>query len=351
MNVGVITTGGTIAGAILDNVVAAVSRGDSEAVNLVGAASSGTQLLLRSPLSVMSENMVPSDWVAIAQSVRELATQPDVQGVLVLHGTDTAIFTTAALSFMCADLPIPVILTGANLPADAPGSDAMNNVHGAVTALTRLERGCFLSFAGSPQATSTVFSGTHVRKLHAGGQPYKSVGVPDVAWVTPDGSFEANRLSETLLTTPPVTSPVHVGVDTRVGLWSLHPGIDFQALQYLTKEHDYRAIVIELYGSLSAPTGTAPMDCAQYVSWCRKRGVAVFGCPHEPPVGTLLDYESTISLRDSGMIIAENMLPEVAFVKAAWASSAANDREELVRRFVEPVVAEFIGRQETDVTG
>ena len=226
----------------------------------------------------------------------------------------------------------------------------MNNVHGAVTALTHLERGCYLSFAGAPEATSTVFSGTHVRKLHAGGQPYKSVGVPDLAWVTPNGNFELNPAAKPLLSTGPISRSVHVGIDTRVGLWSLHPGIDFQALQYLTKEHDYRAIVIELYGSLSAPTGTAPMDCAQYVSWCRKRGVAVFGCPHEPPVGNLLDYESTISLRNSGMFIAENMLPEVAFVKAAWASSAANDRDELIHRFAEPVAAEFVGPQEIDAT-
>ena len=54
--------------------------------------------------------------------------------VLLLHGTDTA-YSAAALSFLLLDLPVPVLLTGAMLPAGSEGSDAWPNLFGAMRAL------------------------------------------------------------------------------------------------------------------------------------------------------------------------------------------------------------------------
>jgi hypothetical protein len=124
-------------------------------------------------------------------------------------------------------------------------------------------------------------------------------------------------------------------------MWTLYPGFDFRGLEYLVKERDYRSIVLQLYGSLSAPTGTDDVDCAMFVAWCKERDVTVIGCPHEPPLGNLLDYESTISLRESGMIIVPHTLPEVAYVKAVCLGSVAGDRDDLVERFLTPLAAEF----------
>ena len=73
------------------------------------------------------------------------------------------------------------------------------------------------------------------------------------------------------------------------------------------------------------------------------RDVTVIGCPHEPPVGTLLDYESTVSLRKAGMLIKPNMLPEVAYVKAVSLALAGLRSDERVQEFLRPVAAEFRG--------
>jgi L-asparaginase/Glu-tRNA(Gln) amidotransferase subunit D len=346
MKIGVVTTGGTIAGSVIDNVIASQATGDAEAADLVDTLVSKTELLFRSPLSVMSENMEPENWTTIANAVRELAEYDEVTGVLVLHGTDTVTFTCAALSFMCADLKIPVVVTGSNVPAGELQSDALNNMKGAITTLTNLERGCYLSFAGTPSAESMVFSGTRVRKLHAGGQPYRSVGAPVVAKVEPNGTFNWNSNDAQLIEPHDRATPTHTTIDRHVAMWNLYPGFDFQGLEYLTKERDYRCIVIQLYGSLSAPTDTAQFDTAKFVDWCRGRGITVIGCPHEPPVGNLLDYESTVSLRQAGMVIAPHALPEVAYVKACWLGALGLERDDFISSFQNAVAAEFYSQDQ-----
>jgi L-asparaginase/Glu-tRNA(Gln) amidotransferase subunit D len=344
MKIGVVITGGTIAGSVIDNVVASSADRDASARSLLSALESKSDLLVRSPLSVMSEDMEPSDWVVIARAVHEL-TSEGVQGVLILHGTDTAAFTCAALSFMCASLSIPVVVTGSNQPADQPHSDAVNNMIGAIVALGNLPRGCFLSFAGGEQETSRVFAGARVRKLHAGGQPYQSVGAPIVASVEMDGRFLLNVSAKGLLELPSAPPPTELGIDKGVTLCSLYPGFDFRGLDYLVEERGYRTVVLQLYGSLSAPTSSTDIDCATFASRCRDRGVTVIGCPHEPPVGSLLDYESTVKLREAGVVIAPTMLPEVAYVKAVWLGHLGLGKDEFLSRFMSPVATEFYAEQ------
>lgn len=341
MRVGVVTTGGTIAGTVMDGVVQAASKTDDEAAGLIAEATGEVSPLVKSPVAVMSENMDPSDWVAIAQAVRELVEREGADGVLVLHGTDTAAFTAAALSFMCADLRRPIVLTGANLPAAEGASDALNNVLGAVTALRNLSHGCYLSFSGAPTGRSDVFSGSRVRKVHAGGQPYRSVGAPIVAEVLDDGVWVPNPAAAALVGQPSLAEDIHVGVDHRVALMVLYPGFDFRSLKRLVDVGNYKAIVLQLYASISAPTRTGTLDCAAFVSWCRSRDVTVIGCPHEPPTIKLNDYESTVHLREAGMLIAPTMLPEVAYVKATWLGARSASPDEFDKLFLEPVAAEF----------
>ena len=82
-----------------------------------------------------SANMQPTHWLQMASAVRDAVAQGDCDAVLLLHGTDTLAYSAAALSFLLLDLEIPVLLTGAMLPAGSPGSDAWPNLFGAMRAL------------------------------------------------------------------------------------------------------------------------------------------------------------------------------------------------------------------------
>ncbi|MDO4243111.1 MAG: asparaginase [Actinomyces sp.] len=80
-----------------------------------------------------SSNATPESWQAI---IDDLRARTEAQAFVVLHGTDTMAYTTAALSYALTDLDTPVVVTGSQLPLGVVGSDAVGNVVGALCAAT-----------------------------------------------------------------------------------------------------------------------------------------------------------------------------------------------------------------------
>ncbi|MCL3777383.1 MULTISPECIES: asparaginase [unclassified Actinomyces] len=82
-----------------------------------------------------SSNATPESWQQVVDDLRAHAVGPRAaDGLVVLHGTDTMAYTSAALSYALTGLGRPVVVTGSQLPALSPGSDAAANVTGALRA-------------------------------------------------------------------------------------------------------------------------------------------------------------------------------------------------------------------------
>jgi len=81
-----------------------------------------------------SANATPADWQAIVDDLR--AHRDAAEAFVVLHGTDTMAYTTAALSYALTGFGRPVVVTGAQYPLTVVGSDAAANVTGALRAAT-----------------------------------------------------------------------------------------------------------------------------------------------------------------------------------------------------------------------
>jgi len=77
-----------------------------------------------------SVDLGPSDWLRLGQHIAEVYDR--YEGFVVLHGTDTMVYTAAALSFLLEGLQKPVILTGAQAPIGQVRNDARNNLIPAV---------------------------------------------------------------------------------------------------------------------------------------------------------------------------------------------------------------------------
>jgi L-asparaginase len=76
-------------------------------------------------------NRSPREWAEIAQIIAD--NYNDYEGFVVLHGTDTMVYTASALSFMLKNLDKPVVMTGAQRSAlSGIRNDARQNL---VTAL------------------------------------------------------------------------------------------------------------------------------------------------------------------------------------------------------------------------
>ena len=81
--------------------------------------------------SLLDSSAIDShSWNQIAELI--LWNYRTFDGFVVLHGTDTMAYTSSALSFMFADLGKPIILTGSQLAMAELGTDATDNLLGAM---------------------------------------------------------------------------------------------------------------------------------------------------------------------------------------------------------------------------
>jgi L-asparaginase/Glu-tRNA(Gln) amidotransferase subunit D len=314
--IGVILTGGTISSHLQDGVTGVSERDLSDPRIIFRSLVSGwpesenlTSEVVQ-PLWILSENLTPPDWLTIARSIRALAGN-GIEHFIVLHGTDTAAYTLAALSFLLADLDITVVLTGSILPASEPGSDAPTNVRHAVAASMKLRAWVYLSFAGAQDARSWVHVGTRVRKLHTYGQAFYSINRAPVAQID-DRSIEvygpAARTSRENTT-------VAMSVDERVALIRIHPGINFDALRASLVHAQTRAAVLELHASATAPDMGSPNSLPSFAEACERAGIIVVASTPEAPSSLEGEYETTVAMKNSGVIYIPTLMPETALVK------------------------------------
>jgi len=83
-----------------------------------------------------SGDMQPSHWIVLAGEVHTALSDAAVDGVVVVHGTDTMAYGASALALMLGPLGKPVVLTGAQRPLVEVRTDARQNLVDAVLAAT-----------------------------------------------------------------------------------------------------------------------------------------------------------------------------------------------------------------------
>ena len=76
--------------------------------------------------AIDSSEMTPKVWIELAEAADRL--MPEVDGIVILHGTDTMAYTACALSFMLKGLTKPIIITGSQLPIGVLRTDAVENI-------------------------------------------------------------------------------------------------------------------------------------------------------------------------------------------------------------------------------
>ncbi len=98
------------------------------------------------PKAIDSTNGRWWHWVSIANAIKVLYEQVD--GFVVLGGTDTMTHLSSALNFIFPNIGKPVICTGSQIPMAYLGDDATRNLYFAmILAATGDLSGCHLAFA------------------------------------------------------------------------------------------------------------------------------------------------------------------------------------------------------------
>ncbi len=166
----ILGTGGTIAGLSAlrnDNIAYQAAQLGVAALTAqipdLAAHVAGFELVCEQVAQVDSKDMDTQVWLALAQRTLQALAQPDVQSVVITHGTDT-IEETAF--FLQSVLPAgkPVVLTCAMRPASALSPDGPANLRDALSVAMDVHAvGVLVVCAG------VVHAAEHVQKVH----PYR----------------------------------------------------------------------------------------------------------------------------------------------------------------------------------
>ena len=123
-----LTTGGTIASVESENGRTPGVSGEGLVQQIEGLEQL-CRIEIRQVCNIDSTDLTPKHWKMLVETIRDAYESYD--GFVISHGTDTMAYTAAALSVMMQGLDKPVILTGSQLPMEAHGTDAKQNLYDA----------------------------------------------------------------------------------------------------------------------------------------------------------------------------------------------------------------------------
>ena len=138
-----LTTGGTIASRLTDEGLAPGLDGTALS-HYLGGLPDSYDLTVRDILHLDSSNIQPEEWRLIARHIYD--ARDGFDGIVVSHGTDTMAYTASVLSYMVRNIPVPVVLTGAQLPIEHPLTDGLDNLRTAFAMAASGHPGVFLAF-------------------------------------------------------------------------------------------------------------------------------------------------------------------------------------------------------------
>jgi L-asparaginase type II len=141
-NVVILATGGTIAGTGATSTTTvgytAATVGVDALIKAVPELQKVAHVSGEQVFQIASENMGNEQWLILAKRVNALLAQPNVDGIVITHGTDTIEETAYFLNLVVKSRK-PVVVVGAMRPSTAISADGPINLYNAVLTAGSLE--------------------------------------------------------------------------------------------------------------------------------------------------------------------------------------------------------------------
>ena len=340
-NIKLFGTGGTIASRLdyrTGAVIPAFSPG--ELYGAVPELADICNLSTEKLFAVFSENMGPKQYIELAKAIGE-EIKRGIDGIVIGHGTDTMHHTAAALAFMVQNSPVPIVMVGSQRSSDRPSSDAaLNLIHATKAAAeSDIAEVMVCMFGPTSDEYGLLHRATRVRKMHSSYRStFRTIGdIPlamiDREKITPLKHDYNHRRDDKEVTILPY-------FEEKVSLLYYYPNMMPDVIDSLV-DNGYKGIVI-------AGTGLGHVNKPVYpaIERATKAGVAIYmtvqtlwGYVH------MFVYDTGRDLMSLGIIPAENMLPEVAYIKLGWALGQTDDLEKVKELMLTPICGEITERE------
>jgi glutamyl-tRNA(Gln) amidotransferase subunit D len=312
-NISILHTGGTIASRVDYKTGGVISSfSPEELVEMYPELKDIANIHSRLLSNLFSEDMRFEHYQKMAKAVAE-EIKKGSDGVIITHGTDTLHYTSCALSFMLGNLPIPVILVGAQRSSDRGSSDAFLNLVSAARfiAETDFSGVALCMHENLDDNNCLILPGCRSRKLHSCRRDaFKAIDTNPIARIGDKIEFfsayeKADNNSNLELKTE---------MEERVGIIKIHPNISPKVLEAY---ENYKGLVIEGTGLGHAPAEHGNEKFFDAVKKLSKKTTIVMTTQTIFGGVNMNVYSTGRKYMEIGVIPC-SMTTEAAFIKMAW---------------------------------
>ena len=320
--ISILHLGGTVASKVSYKTGGVVARfTPQEILALVPELKDIAQIETRLIRNMFSEDMRFAHYNLIAKEI-EKEVKNGAEGIIVTHGTDTIHYSSAALSFMLENLPIPVILVGAQRSSDRGSSDAGLNL---VCAASFIVNSTFKGVAvcmheSSSDESCVILHGCKVRKMHSSrrdafrpinGKPVGHVTKGKTIELIPagvkmSGEFKVSFFKEKL----------------KIGFLKSHPNLSADEIKMFSK---YDGVILEGTGLGHFPVDEIDEFTKEHTKILKEIKTLAKKIPVVMTTQCIFGrvdinvYESGRKLQEAGVLgNLLDMHPETAFIKLAF---------------------------------
>jgi len=276
------------------------------------------------PHPIDSSNVDHQFWVDLATDIEKNYSKHD--GFVILHGTDTMAYTASVLSFMLENLNKPVILTGSQVPLGAIRNDARRNIITALeiaSSATVVPEVCIYF-------SNQLFRGNRAEKYTSSKfDAFHSLNYPVLAEAGVHIEFDEDAIGYSWKRTKKFS--VNKSLDTSVALIKIFPGLSVELIESILSSPGLKAAVIETFGSGNAPSNK---EFIQVLKNAVKRGIILVNVS-QCSGGTVDQgkYETSIHLKEIGVISGKDMTTEAALAKLMFLLGNYKSKKEIEKLF------------------
>lgn len=259
------------------------------------------EIHVRNVMNIDSSNAIPENWQQIGQAISEEYEKYD--GFLVTHGTNTMAYTASALSFSLQNIGKPVILTGAQIPAEIISTDGRNNLVNALRVCTLDLSGVFIVFG------SKIIMGARSKKISESDlDAFATFNAADFGRISLGVELRGQ-------VKPRHSTPLHLAntFDRNVVCVTMIPGIRSDFLTTLI-DNGAKGLILRGYGS-----GDLPAELFPALEYAQEKKIPVVVTTQCPGGATLLGVDVVgLEAIKRGVIQVFDMSMECMSTKLMW---------------------------------
>lgn len=321
----ILATGGTIAGAASSQTSTKYKAGALTAQQLISSVNGLDKIAniqYEQVYSKDSGDVTLADWLNLAAQVQKAADNPDVNGVVITHGTDT-LEETAYFLDLVIKTKKPVVLVGAMRPATSMSSDGPLNLYNAVAVATNKDsanRGVLVAM------NEEVYDARDVTKTHTTKvETFQSPNTGPIGDV-----FMGNvKYTTKTLRNNTVETPFSIDANTKlpqVAIIYEYAGVNTDMLNKILETKDLQGIVIAGVGD-----GNIPGYEKDFLQKARKKGIVIVRSSRVGSGEVSYDYNNLDTTYD--LITGSNLNPQKARILLMLSLLKTHDVKQIQQYF------------------